>query len=148
MEANQNEIEARQKRIEELEREMSQLRFEAITMNTELECNERYEVLLKTEPWNIAKGVQEAVEFSITGIRRFTNAELNQILDFFDGKSPTQQRKHMMNFLNEFSCYRTNDFKKLRNRLETLRSMGKEALEQGNDETNFYQYCKDIGFRF
>ena len=140
--------ESRRQRMKEIQEEMAKLEFDEIAENNAVECDEKYEELLELEPVSLIKGFQEALEFTNQLIRDLSNNQLTQILDYFNGKSPTQKKKQLLTFLKEFGCYRTKDFRKLRNRLFGLRNKGRDALKNGTDEAGFYQYCKELGFKF
>ena len=141
-------LEQRRQRVKELEEEMAALKLDIVAENNTSECNERYEELLEHEPWTFVKSVQEALDFSTQVIRDHTTTELEQLLDFFNGKSPSAKKHKLIIFLKEFPCYRTKDFKKLRSRFFCLRLKGREALKNGTDNTNFYNYAAELGFDF
>ena len=143
----QAEREERERRIKELEEEMIELKL----TNQEEESktyNDRYEELLRLEPFTIAKGFQEALDLSTTYLRDMTNTEIEKLLEYFTGTSLSQKKRKLIQFLKELGIYRTKDFKKMRNRFFGLRHNGKEALRKGTDETGYYEYCKQLGFKF
>ena len=142
-----SEKEAREARIKELEQEMIELKL----ANEEERVgvyNDRYEELLKLEPFTIAKGFQEALDLSTSYLRDMSNNQIEELLKYFKGDSPSQKKRKLIQFLKEFGIYRTKDFKKMRNRFFGLKHKGREALREGTGEADFYKYCQEIGFNF
>ena len=143
----QTEIALNETRIKELEAEMIELKLEneKKLIGT---YQDRYEELVALEPWSIAKQFQEALEVSATYIREMTIAQIDELLEYFDGNSPSQKKKKLIQFLKVLGIYRTKDFKKMRNMFFSLRHRGKEALRKDKDETGYYEYCQQLGFKF
>ena len=144
---NLAEMEARENRIKELEAEMIDLKL-ANEKNLNENFKDRYEELITLEPWNIAAQFQEALETSTTFIRDMSVTQIDELLTYFEGNSPSQKKKNLLQFLKSIGLYRTKDFKKLRNRFFGLKHKGKEALKKNTDNSGFYEYCKQLGFKF
>lgn len=148
MSTQQNVKEARAKRKSELEQELAELNLADIAEEVAEDSNAEYEEMLMLQPRNLAKGFKEALEFTTDFLKNTPNKQVEEILQYFNGATPTQQKKQLATFLKEFGCYRTKDFKKLRNRLFSLRYKGREVLNNGADEYDFYKYCGELGFKF
>lgn len=126
------------------------LEKEPSVINEEQEEHERddYEELLKCEPWLTVRAMQDSNAFTQQTLRDMSVTDLNTVLPFFNGKSPSQQKKQLAIFLKELPAYKTTDISLLHRRFENLKYLGRKVLERNEDVDNFFKYCGELGFVF
>ncbi len=108
-----------------------------------------YEELILDQPMALNIIAQDQLDFKFEKIKDTPNEQLIAILHFFNGKSITQKRKQLNQFLKYFPICRSLDKNTTIRRMNLIRDRARELMDIGVElltEPEFFQKLDECGF--